>query len=226
MQAIHIQTFIAAPPATVWAALLARAELLLDGLPPSDWPAEREAQAPVHLRCDWPWTPERTAVTLTLRDLGDATRLDVRHDGWPDEEPGWEAALQGHFTGWLHGLALLGLHVETGRDGRAARADLRTRSRYLVSGEVPAPVAPVYRAFTDVSVLERWSDGVFGGAERVEELEHKLLRWRMPRGSEVTVILRPTPRGTHVALAEHGVTDEEASRRWPPAYERLSRFLR
>jgi uncharacterized protein YndB with AHSA1/START domain len=223
VQAIVIQSFIAAPPATVWAALLARADLLFDGLPAEGWPAERESQEPVHVRIAWPWTPAPTAVTLTLRDLGDATRLDVRHEGWPDD-PAWETALHGHFTGWLHGLALLGLVIETGRDGRGSGGG-RRQERYLISGEIPAPVAPVYRALTDRSVLERWSDGVLEGAATVEDLEHKLLRWRLPSGSEVVAIFRPTPRGTHVALAEYGASDRAASVRWPPLYEKLTRFL-
>jgi uncharacterized protein YndB with AHSA1/START domain len=225
VQAIVVQSFIAAPPATVWAALLARADLLFDGLPPAGWPAEREVQEPAHLRLPWPWTPAPTAVTLTLRPLGEATRLDVRHEGWPDADPAWEAALHGHFTGWLHGLALLGLHVETGRDGRASDPARRGQGRYLISGEVPASVAPVYRALTDLSVLERWSDGALDGATVAEEVEHKLLRWRLPSGSELVALFRPTPRGTHVALAEYGVVDQAASVRWPPVYEKLTRFL-
>jgi uncharacterized protein YndB with AHSA1/START domain len=225
VQAIVIQTFIAAPPATVWAALLARADLLFDGLPPDGWPAEREAQEPVHLRCGWRWTPAPTAVTLTLRDLGDATRLEVRHEGWPDDDPAWEPMLHGHFTGWLHGLALLGLHVETGCDGRAADAAQRGQGRYLLSGEIAAAVAPVFRALTDLAVLERWSDEVLEGAVTVESVEHKLLRWRLPSGTELVAVFRPTPRGTHVALAEYGVADQAASVRWPPLYEKLTRFL-
>ena len=159
-----------------------------------------------------------------LRDLSGATRLDVRHQGWA-EGPQWDAPLHGHFSGWLQGLALLGLMIETGRDGRARDGALALGQRYFISGEVPTSVAPVYRSLVDADVLTRWSDGVLDGAQRVDELEHKLLRWRLPPGTELVAIFRPTPRGTHVALAEYGVAGREASARWPAMFERLTRFL-
>jgi len=215
---------VAAPPAAVWAALLAHPELVFDALPAEAWPAELDRQEPLFLRIAWPFTPEPTEVSFVLRDLSGATRLDVRHQGW-DEGPQWDDPLQGHFSGWLQGLALLGLMIETGRDGRTRDGTLALRQRYVISGEVPASVAPVYRSLTDADVLARWSEGVLGGAELVEELEHKLLRWRLPHGSELVAIFRPTPRGTHVALAEYGVAGLEASTRWPGMFERLTRFL-
>ncbi len=163
-------------------------------------------------------------MVFTLHDLGGSTRLDVRHEGW-GEGGRWEEPLQGHFAGWLHGLALLGLFVETGRDGRARSAALRGAERYLISGEVPAAAAPVYRSLSDPAVRERWSDGLLDGAEVVEALEDRLLRWALPSGGELVAILRPTPRGTHVALAEHGVTDRAASARWPRLFDTITRHL-
>jgi hypothetical protein len=83
----------------------------------------------------------------------------------------------------------------------------------------------VYRSLVEADVLRRWSRGVLEGAEPVEELEHKLVRWRLPSGGELVGIFRPTPRGTHLALAEYGVAGHEASARWPAMFERLTRFL-
>jgi hypothetical protein len=231
MQAIIIQTFIAAPPETIWAALLSRAEVLFDGLPAQAWPPRREEQPPFHFKAAWPFTQGAggaTDVAVTLHALGGGTRVDVRHEGW-GEGPAWDAAIQGHFAGWLQGLAVLGLLIESGVDARASEA-VRGRSRYFVSGEIPAEAAPVYRALVDPAVLARWSEGVFDEIDRTQEVENRLVRWRSPEGpggagGEVVAILRPTPRGTHVALAEYGVSGSEASTRWPPMFERLARFL-
>lgn len=247
MQAIHIQSFVAAPPGQVWAALLSRADLLFDGLPPKAWPEERDEQPPFHLKIAWPHTPEPTEVSLTLHELGGGTRVDLRHALW-GEGAGWDAAIQGHFAGWLQGLAALGLMIETGTDARAADPAVRGGERYFASGEIPAEAAPVYRSLTDRGVLERWSDRVLDGAERVDAVEDRYVRWRLPAAmttggaaampggtaampgggasaGELVVILRPTPRGTHVALAEYGVADRGASARWPAMLERLARFL-
>jgi hypothetical protein len=215
---------VAAPPAQVWAALRAHPELVFHGLPADAWPAQLDCQEPLFLRVAWPFTPEPTEVSFVLRDLAGSTRLDLRHQGWA-EGPRWDEPVQGHFSGWLEGLALLGLMIETGRDGRTPDAALAGRERYFISGEVPAAVAPVYRSLTDEATLERWAEGILDGATRVEELEHKLLRWRLPSGGELVAIFRPTPRGTHVALAEYGGRGREASARWPAMFERLTRFL-
>jgi len=226
MQAIVIQTFIAAPPETIWAALLSRAEVLFDGLPAREWPARRDEQAPFHFKAAWPFTEGaggRTDVAVTLTRLGGGTRVDVRHEGW-GEGPAWDAAIQGHFAGWLQGLAALGLLIESGVDARASEPGVKAKGRYFVSGEIKAEAEPVYRALVDPAVLARWSDGVFDGAERIQEIENRLVRWRTA-SSEIVAILRPTPRGTHVALAEYGVSGTAASTRWPPMFERLARFL-
>jgi hypothetical protein len=92
-------------------------------------------------------------------------------------------------------------------------------------------VDPTWRSLTDPYVLERWSDGVLEGAETLVALDGRFLRLGLPpRGgapgaTELTVILRRTPRGTHVALAEYGVSGREPSTRWPPMFERLARYL-
>jgi uncharacterized protein YndB with AHSA1/START domain len=231
MQAIVIQTFIAAPPETIWAALLSRPDIVLDGLPARAWPERTGEQPPFHFTAAWPFTAGAggaTDVAVTLHALGGGTRVDVRHEGW-GEGPAWDVAIQGHFAGWLQGLAALGLMVETGADARASEPALRERGRYFVSGEIPADAAPVYRALVDPVVLSRWSDAAFEGIERTQEIENRLVRWRSPdrpggAGGEVVAILRPTPRGTHVALAEYGVSGD-ASARWPAMFERLARFL-
>ncbi len=224
MQAIIIQSFIAAPPGTVWAALFAHPDLLFDGLPVTVWPAQREEQPPLHVRIAWPHTPEPTEVSITLHELGGGTRVDLRHTGW-GEAGEWEEALQGHFAGWLQGLAALGLKVETGRDARVADAALKSGERYFISGEIPALATPVYRSLVDPDVVERWSDGVFAAAVRVEEVENRFVRWHYGDGREVAAVLRPTPRGTHVALAEYGAVGRGASTRWPAMFEGLTRFL-
>jgi len=226
VQAIVVQTFIAAPPATVWAALFARRELLFDGLPVQAWPEEREEQAPLHRSAVWPATPEPTRLSLTLHELGGGVRLDIRHEGWKEGAGAeWDRAIEGHFAGWLHGVALFGAAVEGGVDGRASSTALRAGERYLISGEVPAPASPVWRSLTDAEALERWADGVLDGAVVTEQAEDRFLRWRLPTGGELVAVLRPTPRGTHVALAEYGVTDRAASARWPQLFERLTKFL-
>jgi uncharacterized protein YndB with AHSA1/START domain len=227
MQAIVIQTFIAAPPGTIWAALLSRADVLLDGLPANAWPARRDEQPPFHFKAAWPFTESAggaTDVSVSLHELGGGTRVDVRHEGW-GEGPAWDAAIQGHFAGWLQGLAALGLLIESGADARASDPKVQSRGRYFVSGEIPAEAEPVYRALVDPLVLPRWSEGVFDGAARIQEIENRLIRWRAAAGGEVVAILRPTPRGTHVALAEYGVSGTDASVKWPPMFERLARFL-
>ena len=228
MQAIVIQTFIAAPPESIWAALASRVDVLFDGLPARAWPPRRDEQPPLHFKAAWPFTADAGAATdvaVTLHPLGGGTRVDVRHEGWGDG-PAWDGAIQGHFAGWLQGLAALGLLIETGADARASDEALRGRGRYFVSGEIPADAAPVYRALVDPAVLQRWSDGVFDRARRTEQIENRLVRWRATDGAgEVVAILRPTPRGTHVALAEYGVSGPDASLRWPPMFERLARFL-
>lgn len=228
MTAIIIQTFIAAPPGTIWAALQSRTDILFDGLPATTWPERQDEQPPFHFSTSWPFTEPlggATVVAVTLRALGGGTRVDVRHDGW-GEGPAWESAVQGHFAGWLQGLAALGLLIEAGVDARPRGPAPEERSRYFVSGELPADAAPVYRALVDPAVLARWSEGLFDGAKRTQEVEGRLVRWQKADGAgEVVAILRPTPRGTHVALAEYGVSGTGASSRWPQMFERLARFL-
>lgn len=223
MDTIHIQSFVSAAPAEVWAVLLGRPDLVLDALPMDAWPEQRREKAPHNLVCQWSCTHEPTVVELTLNDLPGGTRVDLKHGGW-DDGPEWEAELQGHFAGWLQGLAALGLLVESGKDARVSRADLAGKDRYFISGEIPAPVAAVYRSLTDAQVLERWSSGAFDAADLLDAVEDHYVRWRLP-GGELVVILRRTPRGTHCALAEYGVADRTASQRWPAMFERLARFL-
>jgi len=175
----------------------------------------------------WPYTESAggaTEVEISLHPLGEGVRLDLRHEGWGDG-PEWEEALGGHFAGWLQGLAALGLLLETGCDARVQNRALKGRERYFISGEIPADSTAVYRALTDAAVLARWSGGVFDGAVPLETIENRFIRWTAPGGAELTAILRPTPRGTHVAIAEYGVADHGASQRWPGMFERLARFL-
>jgi uncharacterized protein YndB with AHSA1/START domain len=226
VQSIIVQSFIAIPGADVWSALESRTDLLFDGLPAKAWPAGDE-QPPFHKTVAWPFTAaagSATQVSVTLHEVGGGTRVDIRHEGW-GEGPAWDVAIQGHFAGWLQGLAALGTLLETGADARVADPALQGRERYFISGEVPADAAAVYRSLVDPAVLARWSGGLFVTAERVQEIEHKLVRWRAPAGGEVVVLLRATPRGTHLALAEYGVTDRAASTRWPAMFENLTRFL-
>lgn len=226
MPSIIVQSFITAPGQVVWDALFARTDLLFDGLPAGAWPAGDE-QPPFHTTVPWPFTEDAggpTEVSVTLHEVGGGTRVDIRHEGW-GEGPAWDLAIQGHFAGWLHGLASLGTVLETGADPRVADPSLTARERYFISGEIPADAAAVYRSLVDPAVLARWSGGLFMTAERLQEIENKLVRWRAPAGGEVVVQLRATPRGTHVALAEYGVTDRAASTRWPAMFENLTRFL-
>lgn len=226
MQSIIVQSFIAVPGGAVWEALLDRTDLLFDGLPADAWPP-REEQPPFHMTVAWPFTEgtgHGTTVAVTLHEVGGGTRVDVRHEGW-GEGPAWDVAIQGHFAGWLHGLASLGTVLETGADPRVADPALAGAERYFISGEIPADVSAVYRSLVDAAVLVRWSGGLLASAERVQDIEHKLVRWRAPAGGEVVVQLRATPRGTHLALAEYGVTDRAASTRWPAMFDNLTRFL-
>lgn len=230
MQAIIVQSFIAAPADTVWAALRSRTDLLFDGLPAKAWPAGLEEQPPYHLTTPWPFTESIGAATdlsVTLHDLGGGVRVDVRHAGW-GEGAAWDTAIQGHFAGWLQGLAALGLWLETGTDpreagggGRERTAERRTE-RYFISGEIPAEPAAVYRSLTDGAVLGRWSGDALGSLPVAEQIEDKFIRWK--GASEVTAILRVTPRGTHLAIAEYGV-DRAAPSKWPAVFEALARFL-
>lgn len=204
MLAIIVQTFIAAPAETVWRQLLERADIILDALPIHAWPdAGGEQQPPRFLAAPFP----HGVAKLTLHDVGGGVRVDLRHEGW-QETPEAETLVQGHFAGWLQGLAALGHFVETGADPRSGAPG----ERYFISGEIEAGADSVYRVLLDQ----------FQATRRVE---NRLLAWPGGGGGEVVAILRPTPRGTHVALAEYGVADRTASQRWPALFENLARAL-
>jgi hypothetical protein len=223
---IRIQSFIAANRADVWAALLGRADVALDAVPGARWPEPHQADPPARLTVAWPHTAglgAATEVVVALEEMDAGTRLDLEHRGL-GEGPAWDEAVAGYFAGWLQSLAALGALVESGVDARCAPAR-RGRERYFASGEVPAGADAVWRSLTDPYVLERWSDGVLDGAEPLEAVEGRFLRLALPPARELTLILRRTPRGTHLALAEYGVAGREASTRWPPLFERLTRYL-
>jgi hypothetical protein len=230
MHRIRIQSFVVAPRAGVWRTLLERAEVVLDALPGARWPEPHVAEPPARLTVSWPHTAALgapTEVVVALEDLDGGTRLDLEHRGL-GEGPAWEEAIGGYFAGWLQALAALGVLVESGVDARCT-PERRGQERYFASGEVPAVADAVWRALTDPYVLERWSDGVLDGVETMEAVEGRFLRLVLGSGSassaELTLILRRTPRGTHLALAEYGVTGRAASTRWPPLFERLARYL-
>lgn len=231
METIHIQSFVAAPPAAVWERLMSRPDVVLDALPVQAWPDQREETVPTRLLVRWPFSSggtTSTRVAITLTEVSGGTRVDLKHEGW-HEEPGWQDAIAGHFAGWLQALASLGLLVESGTDPRAASAVLAGKERYFASAEIPASADAVFRSLADPDVRARWSDGALDGVELTEQLEGRFLRFALPGPAgpgELVVILRRTPRGTHCALAEYGVTDRSASGRWPKLLERLTRFLR
>jgi hypothetical protein len=223
---IRIQSFVAAARADVWHALLHRPEVVLDALPGACWPEPLVTDPPASLTVPWPHTAALgapTEVVVALEELDGGTRLDLEHRGL-GEGPAWEEAIGGHFAGWLQSLAALGVLVESGVDARC-ETERRGGERYFASGEIPASADAVWRSLTDLRVLERWSDGVLDGAETLESLEGRFLRLALPPPTELTFILRRTPRGTHLALAEYGVTGRNASTRWPPLFERLTRYL-
>ena len=237
MQAIVVQTFIAAPAAAVWRALYERTDILFDGLPAKAWPEGGESQEPYHFTKPWPFTEAAgapTEVSVTLHDLGEGVRVDVRHAGW-GEGPAWDEMIQGHFAGWLQGLAALGLLIESGVDARQAAGNgqqpagggstRRSSEKYLVSGEIASHPSAVYRCLTDPAVMAKWANGAFAGREVTESIEDRFIRWNGSGDAELTAILRITPRGTHLAIAEYGVTDRAASQRWPATFEALARFL-
>ena len=229
---------MAAARAEVWHALLHRTEVVLDALPEPGWPQACALQPPERLAAPWPHTAPlgaATEVVVALQEVGEGTVVDLTHSGL-GEGPAWDEAIGGYFAGWLQALAALGVLVESGVDPRPAER-LRGLERYFASGEVPAGADATWRSLTDPHVLERWSDGVLRGAETLESVEERFLRLALPvpevegaagPGSgarELTLILRRTPRGTHVALAEYGVSGRDASTRWPPMFERLARYL-
>ncbi len=232
MDTIHIQSFITAPPDAVWRQLLGRPDVVLDALPLAAWPDQREERGPSRLAVPWPAGSGASAthVEITLAEASGGTRVDLRHEGWP-EGPASQDAVAGHFAGWLQALAALGLLVESGKDARASAASLARSERYFASAEIPAGPSAVYRALTDPEVLPRWSGGALEGAEAVESIEGAYARWQLAAADgggprELVMILRPTPRGTHCALAEYGAKDRTSSARWPKMLERLAQFLR
>jgi len=231
METIHLQSFVSAPPQAVWEQLMGRPDIVLDALPVQAWPDQREENPPSRLMVRWPFSSGGTATTsvaISLAEVSGGTRIDLKHEGW-HEEPGWQDAIAGHFAGWLQAVAALGLLVESGKDPRASSPVLGGKERYFASAEMPAGTDAVFRSLADPEVRARWSDGALDGAELAESLEGRFLRFTLPRETgpgELVVILRRTPRGTHCALAEYGVTDRSASGRWPKFLERLNRFLR
>ena len=146
-----MQSFIAADAARVFAAVRERTDLLFDGLPAESWPAVDGVQEPYHFTSPWPFTQAAggpTKVSVTLHDMGGGVRVDVRHEGW-GEGAAWDTMIQGHFAGWLQGLAALGLWLETGIDARQAdrpahpaHPALRTADRYFISGGFPRSPPP------------------------------------------------------------------------------------
>ena len=231
MEAIHIQSFITAPAGEVWRALVGRTDVVLDALPVAGWPDGREEQSPSRLRAPWPPVGGcgPTAVEVTLAPVPGGTRVDLRHEGW-EPGPAAQDAVAGHFAGWLQALAALGLLVEDGKDPRASSPALAARERYFASAELPCGADSVFRALTDAGVLRRWSGGAFDGTELVDAAENRYGRWKVSTPSaatgELVIILRPTPRGTHCAVAEYGVVGRTASARWPRMLEHLAQFLR
>ena len=230
MQQIRIQSFVLAPPPDVWPALRDGAAVVLDALPEPRWPEPVAASPPARLAVPWPHTAALGApseVVVELEAAGGGTRVDLRHRGL-GEGPGWDEAVGGYFAAWLQALAALGTLVESGVDARATPA-FRGGERYFASGEIPGGADAVWRSLTDPHVLARWSDGVLEGARPLEAREGRFLRLALAGpdalSRELTLILRPTPRGTHLALAEYGVREREASLRWPPLFERLAHFL-
>jgi uncharacterized protein YndB with AHSA1/START domain len=240
MHRIRIESFVAAARAEVWHVLLHRAEVVLDALPGALWPEPHAAEPPARLTVPWPHTAALgapTEVVVALEDLDGGTRVDLEHRGLGEGQK-WEEAIGGYFAGWLQALAALGVLVESGVDARC-EPERRGGARYFASGEAPASADAVWRSLTDPYVLERWSDGVLEGAETLEAIEGRFLRLGLPihgaapgevvvgasKPTELTLILRRTPRGTHLALAEYGVTGRAASTRWPPLFERLTRYL-
>ena len=231
----------------MWERLLGRADVVLDALPLRAWPDGRTEERPARLKVSWPRGPmagggARTgepadgepAVEIALHEVAGGTVVDLRHEGWPESpDPAAQDAIAGHFAGWLQGLAALGLLTETDKDPRASTPALAARPRYFASAEVPGSADAVYRALTDPAVLARWSQGALEGAVAADGVESRLLRWGLPPASEgglagareLVMVLRPTPRGTHVALAEYGVAGSSASTRWPRMLERLAQFL-
>ena len=232
MEAIHIQSFVAAPPEKVWRRLLERPDVVLDALPATAWPESREERAPARLSVRWPIGGDAppTALEISLDPISAGTRIEVHHDGWPDG-PGIEDVFGGHFAGWLQALAALGLLVESGKDARASTPQLARSGRYFASAEVPAGADAAFRAMTDERVLAQWSGGALSDAAVTDRVEGRYARWALSAAAggaarELVVIFRPTPRGTHCALAEYGVTDRSASSRWPKLLEHLAQFLR
>lgn len=223
---------MAAPRVAVWEAWLHRTDVVLDALPEPRWPEGCVVEAPARLTAPWPHTASlgaTTEVVVDLAEVGAGTLLDLRHRGL-GEGPAWDEAIGGYFAAWLQALAALGVLVESGVDARPSER-LRGKERYVASGEIPAAVDPTWRSLTDPHVRERWSDGVLDGGETLASIEGRFLRLALPpkgeaaAATELTLILRRTPRGTHVALAEYGVSGREASTRWPPMFERLARYL-
>jgi len=206
--------------------------VVLDALPEARWPEGRVEEPPGALEAPWPHTASlgvESRVVVRLDEVAGGSRVQITHEGL-GEGPAWDEVVGGYFAGWLQALAALGLLVESGIDARATVA-LRGRERYFASGEVPAVPDALWRSLTDPRVLGRWSEGALEGATTREAVERRFLRLGLPgpgaspEEREATLILRPTPRGTHLAVAEYGVLGREASRRWPPFFERLARFL-
>ena len=222
---------MAAARAEVWHALLHRTEVVLDALPEPRWPEDCALEPPARLTAPWPHTlplDAATEVMIELQEAGGGTVVDLTHGGL-GEGSAWDEAIGGYFAAWLQALAALGVLVESAVDPRPA-APLRGRERYFASGEIPSGADATWRSLTDPAVRERWSDGALDGAGTLESLEGRFLRLALPAcgavpQTELTLILRRTPRGTHVALAEYGVSGREPSTRWPPLFERLAGFL-
>ncbi len=148
LEAITLGTEVAVPPATLWHCLTDPAEMrrwwglpvTLEPIPGGrfeevwrDGAGRRivtrgtvlQAEAPALLELTWAdedWTCE-TRLRLALNGSGDATRLELRHDGWRNFPAPQGADLrQAHLAGWQRHLRSLKTHAEAIAKARARDA--------------------------------------------------------------------------------------------------------
>lgn len=163
---------------------------------------------------DWHWGGVATRVSLTLADRGDACALTVVHEC--GREMDFCAPYTDHFFKDFWGMAVGNLRGYL-KDGRAViRPDFTDRApAVLLSIEIDAPAATVWRCLSEPAVMDRW----LSSAARVELRQGGVYSygWTDSRRGDATVGPRKLITVEQGRVLEHdwtNVHEPETRVRW------------